>query len=583
VFDYTAVDLQGQYTPPDVGAGPTSTVYTYDLDKQLTRITRPDSQVLDFGYDSAGRLSTLTMPDGQLGYGYDPTSGKLIQVTASDGGTLALAYPSALLASQTWGGTVAGAVGYTYHNDFRVASITVNGANPITFTYDADSLVTQAGNLSLSRNSQNGLLTGSTLGSITDTWTHNGFGEPVSYSASFTGHPMFLVQYTRDLSGRLTGKVETVDGLTTTFGYTYDLVGRLIEVRQNGTTVASYTYDSNGNRLSHTTTVGTVNGAYDEQDRLMAYGATTYTYTANGELASNITGGQTTTYRYDGLGNLREVGLPDGTMIKYVIDGLNRRVGKRVNGTLVQGFLYQDQLRPIVELDAAGNIVSRFVYATRVNIPDYLVKGNTTYRIISDHLGSPRLVVDVSTGAVAQRMDYDEFGQVVNDTNPGFQPFGFAGGLYDRDLKLVRFGVRDFGPQTGRWTAKDPIGFDAVDTNRYGYVANDPINRIDLTGTFAPAVPIAVGIAIGEALVATGVIAAGVYCIGTHCLGSLDDLLGNEPPVCEASGERGKERKNPNPDKTKTRDHQDGKKLPPVPTPKKPFKPPPATKQPKTE
>lgn len=33
---------------------------------------------------------------------------------------------------------------------------------------------------------------------------------------------------------------------------------------------------------------------------------------------------------------------------------------------------------------------------------------------------------------VAQRMEYDEFGLITQDTNPGFQPFGFAGGLYDK-------------------------------------------------------------------------------------------------------------------------------------------------------
>ena len=37
----------------------------------------------------------------------------------------------------------------------------------------------------------------------------------------------------------------------------------------------------------------------------------------------------------------------------------------------------------------------------------------------------------VETAAVLQRIDYDEFGRVILDTNPGFQPFGFAGGLYD--------------------------------------------------------------------------------------------------------------------------------------------------------
>ena len=136
----------------------------------------------------------------------------------------------------------------------------------------------------------------------------------------------------------------------------------------------------------------------------------------------------------------------------------------------------------MAELDGNGNIVSRFVYASKGNVPDYMVTGSVTYRIISDHLGSPRLVVDVTNGAVVQRMDYDEFGQVITDTNPGFQPFGFAGGLYDRDTKLVRFGARDYDAETGRWTAKDPILFAGGDTNLYGYVSNDPINFGDADG-----------------------------------------------------------------------------------------------------
>ena len=79
-------------------------------------------------------------------------------------------------------------------------------------------------------------------------------------------------------------------------------------------------------------------------------------------------------------------------------------------------------------------------------------------------------------------MDYDEFGVVTKDTKPGFQPFGFAGGLYEPQTGLVRFGVRDYDAETGRWTAKDPIGFDGGDSNIYTYVGNKPINHIDLTG-----------------------------------------------------------------------------------------------------
>jgi RHS repeat-associated protein len=200
------------------------------------------------------------------------------------------------------------------------------------------------------------------------------------------------------------------------------------------------------------------------------------------ELTTKAETGDTTTYDYDALGNLRHVELPDGTDIDYVIDGQNRRIGKKVNGTLVQGFLYENQLRPVAELDGQGNVVSRFVYGEKVNVPEYVVKGSATYRIITDHLGSPRLVVNVATGAVAQRMDFDEFGNVLTDTNPGFQPFGFAGGIYDRETELTRFGARDYDAQMGRWTAKDPITFKAFDPMLYGYVASDPINSLDPTG-----------------------------------------------------------------------------------------------------
>jgi RHS repeat-associated protein len=93
---------------------------------------------------------------------------------------------------------------------------------------------------------------------------------------------------------------------------------------------------------------------------------------------------------------------------------------------------------------------------------------------------------------VVQRLDYDEFGNITVDTNPGFQPFGFAGGLYDNDTKLTRFGARDYDAETGRWTVKDPIRFDGDGPNLYGYVSSDPINFNDPKGKGA----ISVGICI---------------------------------------------------------------------------------------
>ena len=375
-FDYTPVDRMAAYTPPTV-PGDGATNYQYNLDKQLTQVTRPDGALLTYGYDSGGRLATLTTPAGQYAYGYDPSSGQLSQITAPDGGTLGYGYDGALLTALTWAGTVSGSVGFAYDNDFRITDVMVNGADPIAYAYDLDSLLVQAGDLALSRAPANGLLTGTTLGNVTENLTYNSFGETSQYSAAQGGTPLLDIAYTRDALGRITQKAETVGGVITTYDYAYDLAGRLAEVQTNGAVTATYTYDANGNRLT-APNLNTV-PVYDDQDRLLQYGDATYTYTTNGELLTKTENGQTTTYAYDVLGNLNRVDLPDGTVIEYVIDAKNRRVGKKVNGTLVQSFLYQDQLKPIAELDGSGSLVSRFVYATGVNVPDYLIKSLSKY------------------------------------------------------------------------------------------------------------------------------------------------------------------------------------------------------------
>jgi len=136
-----------------------------------------------------------------------------------------------------------------------------------------------------------------------------------------------------------------------------------------------------------------------------------------------------------------------------------------------------------------------YFYAIKINVPDYIIKGGEKYKILTDHLGSIRYVVRVSDGAVVEEIEYDSFGNVLYDLNPGFVPFAFAGGIYDKDTGLVRFGLRDYDPEVGRWTSKDPILFYGGDSNLYGYVLNDPVNFIDEDGQIAPV--IVVGIIIG--------------------------------------------------------------------------------------
>jgi len=111
-----------------------------------------------------------------------------------------------------------------------------------------------------------------------------------------------------------------------------------------------------------------------------------------------------------------------------------------------------------------------------------MTQNNQKYYLHYDQVGSLRAVSD-TTGNIIKEVSYDTFGKLLRDSNEAFKvPFGFAGGLQDKDTKLTRFGYRDYDAYTGKWTAKDPIGFSGGDSNLYGYVLGDPVNWIDEDG-----------------------------------------------------------------------------------------------------
>jgi RHS repeat-associated protein len=111
----------------------------------------------------------------------------------------------------------------------------------------------------------------------------------------------------------------------------------------------------------------------------------------------------------------------------------------------------------------------------------------TKYYLHYDQVGSLRAISRVlspdNTLKVVKEIVYDTYGNIISETNPTLSiPFGFAGGLYDADTKLTRFGYRDYDAYTGKWTAKDPIGFSGGDSNLYGYVLQDPVSFFDPDG-----------------------------------------------------------------------------------------------------
>jgi RHS repeat-associated protein len=482
-FEYNKVNLTEKYTPPILGTDTLTTRYQYNKDKQITHIIRPDNCVVEIVYDSVGcstcgnpvsRPKKILFDRGELNFKYDTFTGMLDTILAP-AETLSYVYDGSLIRSVTLAGMVYGTESVIYDNSYRVISQSVNSGSTINYQYDQYGHLISIGDMSITRDLATERVTETKLDFISTHLSYDSLGKVSDYEAFFEGGQVFGTNCARDSLGRIVHMVETINGETISFDYSYDVIGRLTEEWQNDTLISTYMYDGNNNRLMHITQAGSDSGIYDAQDRMIAYGNSKYFYTANGELKIKVKSTDTTQYTYDALGNLVKVIMPNGDQIEYIIDGRNRRVGKIVNGKITQRLIYAGRITPIAELDSLGNVITRFTGG-------YMIKQGTIYRIITDHLGSVRLIVNALTGEEIQRIRYDGFGNILFNSNEGFQPFGFAGGLYDNDTKLIHFGARDYDPEIGRWLTKDPIGFNGGEVNLYCYAFCDPINRYDQTG-----------------------------------------------------------------------------------------------------
>jgi RHS repeat-associated protein len=481
-FAYDSVGKVAAWTlPPVDGDGGEVARYERDRDGLPLRTVRPGAEVR-FEHDAAGRLAAVHLSRGLMRMEYEENGPRMVRASSPYGSAFELDHDGPLVTGCRWSGAVAGAVAVGYGEGLRTAWLSAGPGPRVELEYDDDGLVVRAGDLRLERDEETGRVTGTELGAVRDRWEHDANGAAIAYTASGPGGTLLEAAWTRDALGRIVRETLSLEGRTRTRGFAYDAAGRLAGVVEDGAE-RSWEFDANGNRLRARSAAGVEERAYDARDRIASWGAWTFAHTPAGDLARRAGGaGGAVAYDYDEVGNLLAVAVDGAPKVEYVVDGLGRRVGRKVDGRLGRAFLYHDALSPAAELDGTGALVSTFVHATGAGSPDYMVRGGRTYRILADPVGTPLLAVDAETGEVARRMDFDPWGVVTADTAPGFHPFGFAGGLYDEAAGLVRFGARDYDPALGRWTTPDPLGFSGGDTNLYAYRRGDPVNGSDPLG-----------------------------------------------------------------------------------------------------
>ena len=101
----------------------------------------------------------------------------------------------------------------------------------------------------------------------------------------------------------------------------------------------------------------------------------------------------------------------------------------------------------------------------------------------TDHQGSVQQLTD-ATGTVVNSYEYDSYGKLISSFETVSQPYGYTAREQDVESDLYYYRARYYDPNTGRFIAEDPIGFDGLDVNIYRYVASNPMNFTDPSGLF---------------------------------------------------------------------------------------------------
>ena len=275
-----------------------------------------------------------------------------------------------------------------------------------------------------------------------------------------------------------------------TNGTTYDFLGQLIAAgySNTGLTDESYSYDSNGNRI----TANGSNYTTGSNNELTSDGSWTYTYDDEGNRVSKTNSTHRELYEWDYRNRLTKVTQQeynssteewqDVQIVEYTYDYNNIWIRKLLDtngdGTPDSKSIFiPENYQTTVQIDD-GIVTHHYLWTP--NQQDKLLADTTTSGILwalTDHLGTIRDVLD---GNSSTHLIYDAFGNIVSGINPLL--FGYTGKPFDPATQLQNNINRWYDATVGRWLSTDPIGFEGDDTNLYRYVGNSTISFWDFSG-----------------------------------------------------------------------------------------------------
>lgn len=508
------------------------TVINYDSDKRVTDVQKPSGQSLTYVYKNGSQtLDRIKTSEGDLVFNSIDAQSRIRSMTSADNIKLNVDWVAGQIQQQKWfdtDGSELATLTYNYYSDqFRIKDMLLNGQSFASYTYDKGRVQSINSNITYGypRNFtySDEITTYIDNLTVADQRIDSVDGDKPSHiiNATIKDNPELQLYLTLSRSYDNLGQATefTTSTLNTSTGVynnyfslipAYDDNNRLIQITKSRKTYVDstetnsidfynqylYPPQSNNNIKEYSQTLSLTNppvkrtiASHDNDDQLLQLKGSInrkYVYTDNGELKSMTNCFGTVSYEYDSFANLKKITLADGTVIEYKVDGFNRRVKKLVNGVAAEYYIWYDQTRLAAILDSNKHPKLIYIYGPESShSPSFIVKDNHTYKIIHDPgTGSVRYVVDPVNTLIMQELEYDEFGNMMKNTNPDFQPITYTGGLYDKHTKFVKLGARDYDSTIGRWTTPDPIGFNGGDTNLYAYVGGNPMSYVDPSGHF---------------------------------------------------------------------------------------------------